>query len=103
MWCPHPRVLHSFPTRRSSDLAQPDDQRDDVAARWALWRAEKARRAEDHRGRGVSAAAVFARSEEHTPELQSPGHLVSRLPPEKKTHPPVPRQALERAPRRPAG
>jgi thiamine pyrophosphate-dependent acetolactate synthase large subunit-like protein len=35
------------------------DQRADVAARWALWRAEKARRVADDRGRGVSAAAVF--------------------------------------------
>ena len=36
-----------------------NDQRPDVAARWALWRAEKARRIADDRGRGVSAAAVF--------------------------------------------
>jgi pyruvate oxidase len=36
------------------------DQRPDVAARWAIWRAEKARRAADDRGRGVASAAVFA-------------------------------------------
>jgi len=36
-----------------------EDQRPDVAARWSLWRQEKARRCEDDRGRGVSAAAVF--------------------------------------------
>ncbi len=36
------------------------DQRPDVAARWAIWRAEKARRALDDRGRGVASAAVFA-------------------------------------------
>jgi thiamine pyrophosphate-dependent acetolactate synthase large subunit-like protein len=35
------------------------DQRPDVAARWALWRAEKDRRTRDDRGRGLSAAAVF--------------------------------------------
>jgi thiamine pyrophosphate-dependent acetolactate synthase large subunit-like protein/nitrite reductase/ring-hydroxylating ferredoxin subunit len=35
------------------------DQRVDVAARWAIWRQEKARRLADDRGRGVSAAAVF--------------------------------------------
>jgi pyruvate oxidase len=35
------------------------DQRPDVAARQALWRAEKARRALDDRGQGLSAAAVF--------------------------------------------
>jgi pyruvate oxidase len=40
--------------------ATPDDQRPDVAARWAIWRAEKQLRAADDRGQGVSAAAVFA-------------------------------------------
>ena len=35
------------------------DQRGDVADRWAIWRAEKARRLADDRGHGVSAAAVF--------------------------------------------
>ena len=35
------------------------DQRNDVAARWAIWRAEKQRRMDDDRGQGVSAAAVF--------------------------------------------
>jgi len=36
-----------------------DDQRADVAARWAIWRAEKTRRVADDAGHGVSAAAVF--------------------------------------------
>ncbi len=36
------------------------DQRPDVAARRALWDAEKARRARDDRGCGVNSAAVFA-------------------------------------------
>jgi thiamine pyrophosphate-dependent acetolactate synthase large subunit-like protein/nitrite reductase/ring-hydroxylating ferredoxin subunit len=36
------------------------DQRPDVAARQAIWRAEKASRATDDRGRGVNSAAVFA-------------------------------------------
>jgi pyruvate oxidase len=44
------------------------DQRPDVAARWDLWRAEKARRVADDRGRGVSAAAVMAALSEHLPE-----------------------------------
>ena len=35
------------------------DQRTDVAERWGIWRAEKARRLLDDQGRGVSAAAVF--------------------------------------------
>ncbi len=44
------------------------DQRADVAARWALWRAEKQRRVEDDRGHGVGAAAVFAALSEALPE-----------------------------------
>ena len=46
---------------RSAIAQRPDrpDQRADVAARWSIWRAEKARRLADDRGRGVSAAAVF--------------------------------------------
>ena len=43
------------------------DQRDDVAARWAIWRAEKARRAADDRGHGVPSAAVFAALSAHCP------------------------------------
>jgi thiamine pyrophosphate-dependent acetolactate synthase large subunit-like protein/nitrite reductase/ring-hydroxylating ferredoxin subunit len=44
-----------------------EDQRPDVATRWEIWRAEKARRAADDRGRGVAAAAVFAALSEHLP------------------------------------
>ena len=44
-----------------------EDQRPAVAARWAIWRAEKARRAADERGRGVSAAAVFDSLSRHLP------------------------------------
>lgn len=43
------------------------DQRPDVAARWALWRAEKARRARDDRGNGVNSSAVFGALTEHCP------------------------------------
>jgi len=35
------------------------DQRPQVAERWAIWRAEKARRRTEERGRGVSSVAVF--------------------------------------------
>ncbi|WP_372660569.1 thiamine pyrophosphate-binding protein [Amycolatopsis kentuckyensis] len=48
--------------------AKAEDQRADVAARWAIWRAEKARRVADDRGRGVSAAAVFDALSRHLPE-----------------------------------
>jgi pyruvate oxidase len=47
--------------------ADPEDQTVDVAERWAIWRAEKARRAADDRGMGVSAAAVFAALSDHLP------------------------------------
>ena len=47
--------------------AHNEDQRGDVAARWAIWRAEKARRAADNRGRGVPAAAVFDALSRHLP------------------------------------
>jgi pyruvate oxidase len=43
------------------------DQRADVAERWAIWRAEKARRAADDRGHGVASAAVFAALGTHCP------------------------------------
>jgi thiamine pyrophosphate-dependent acetolactate synthase large subunit-like protein/nitrite reductase/ring-hydroxylating ferredoxin subunit len=35
------------------------DQREEVASRWAIWRAEKQRRRLDDRGRGVNSASVF--------------------------------------------
>src|SRR5207253_9386484 len=68
--------LHSFPTRRSSDLP-------------ILWLACRAAR---HSSRAVNAEHVpvrlepagRSRSEEHTSELQSRGHLVCRLLLEKK-------------------
>jgi thiamine pyrophosphate-dependent acetolactate synthase large subunit-like protein len=43
------------------------DQRGELAERWALWRAEKAGRARDDRGRGVASAAVFAALNRHVP------------------------------------
>ena len=43
------------------------DQRPDVADRWAIWRAEKARRVQDDRSRGVAAAAVFDALGKHLP------------------------------------
>jgi thiamine pyrophosphate-dependent acetolactate synthase large subunit-like protein len=43
------------------------DQRGDVAARWAIWRAEKHRRAADDRGHGVASAAVFESLAGHCP------------------------------------
>src|SRR5690606_41713923 len=83
-----PRVLHSFPTRRSSDLRQAFGDADefDVAA---------PRREPVLAGQlpavhlcGLAAARVpvraVGRSEEHTSELQSRENLVCRLLLEKK-------------------
>ena len=36
-----------------------EDQRADIAERWSIWRAEKARRRSDDQGRGLSSALVF--------------------------------------------
>src|SRR5690625_6973377 len=63
-------VLHSFPTRRSSDLT--------------LVAAGTTRCSPSRPVRSSSAPGVAARSEEHTSELQSRGHLVCRLLLEKK-------------------
>src|SRR5437773_9758156 len=65
-----PRVLHSFPTRRSSDLRELRD-RDTRRQR------QRARAAREH----------DRRSEEHTSELQSHHDLVCRLLLEKKKEP----------------
>src|SRR5205823_13056477 len=89
-----PRSLHSFPTRRSSDLLACDR-----APRWRCRHAEAACRACS--GRGVHASASggdaspcrrsragdASRSEEHTSELQSLAYLVCRLLLEKKKEP----------------
>src|SRR5690625_6093926 len=68
------RDLHSFPTRRSSDLALPSRtiRQQTTPAPVATFERNK------------SAAAPSPRSEEHTSELQSRGHLVCRLLLEKK-------------------
>jgi thiamine pyrophosphate-dependent acetolactate synthase large subunit-like protein len=44
------------------------DQRGDVEERWAIWRAEKARRTDDDRGRGVGSAAIFAALTRQVPD-----------------------------------
>jgi thiamine pyrophosphate-dependent acetolactate synthase large subunit-like protein/nitrite reductase/ring-hydroxylating ferredoxin subunit len=43
------------------------DHRREVAERWAIWRAEKASRVADDRGRGVNSAAVFDALGRHCP------------------------------------
>ncbi|HEY5153233.1 MAG TPA: thiamine pyrophosphate-dependent enzyme [Acidimicrobiales bacterium] len=53
------RALTEKLTDRVTGPADRVDQRADVAERWVIWRAEKARRAADERGHGVASAAVF--------------------------------------------
>src|SRR5437763_3262361 len=78
------RLLHSFPTRRSSDLAR--RHCDDSFFR--------------HTGNGRSTRCVRPqgsqkRSEEHTSELQSPMYLVCRLLLEKKKIPSISKTCLQ--------
>src|SRR5438309_8990674 len=86
-----PLHLHSFPTRRSSDLESParvlldrplPGRPDDAAAPARRGRAPG--RAPGARGPGPEPGFPVPRSEEHTSELQSQFHLVCRLLLEKK-------------------
>src|SRR5690625_5794487 len=73
------RDLHSFPTRRSSDLGAGAGQRPGELAQGLGHQAGL------EADVGVAHLALdLGRSEEHTSELQSRGHLVCRLLLEKK-------------------
>ncbi len=52
---------------QEADLAA-EDQRQQVAERWAIWRKEKERRLDEERGRGVSSSAVFEAMNRAVPE-----------------------------------
>src|SRR5205814_8760481 len=82
------RRLHSFPTRRSSDLVRGGPERRDAHQEIAVAEnprhhpaavVERQRSPHDH-----ARARWWRRSEEHTSELQSLRHLVCRLLLEKK-------------------
>src|SRR5439155_26207982 len=101
--CDSPHVLHSFPTRRSSDLqgveqviagdaAAPTDARGRAILHFVPPRLRYFAAADlldpefdptQFSGRivllGVTWLGIVDRSEEHTSELQSRGHLVCRL------------------------
>src|SRR5207253_9354866 len=82
----HPH-LHSFPTRRSSDLPidLPDLDSADMQETSQEEYCENCGRVMVlKRGRFGQFMACTGRSEEHTSELQSRGHLVCRLLLEKK-------------------
>src|SRR5438552_8981339 len=70
------RDLHSFPTRRSSDLFRKVCKFEKEI--WPYWSCTSASLAWTHW------CKTNTRSEEHTSELQSPDHLVCRLLLEKK-------------------
>src|SRR5205809_5276764 len=89
LWYGHPRALHSFPTRRSSDLEEAVRMRGDSTLRERPRRRGSDRRTDQGRrmirGRRRETVEVpVERSEEHTSELQSRLHLVCRLLLEKK-------------------
>jgi thiamine pyrophosphate-dependent acetolactate synthase large subunit-like protein/nitrite reductase/ring-hydroxylating ferredoxin subunit len=50
-----------------TDLTQ-HDFTGEVAERWSIWRAEKARRVEDDRGQGINAAMLFETLSDHVPD-----------------------------------
>src|SRR5207253_11454520 len=92
--------LHSFPTRRSSDLSRAQSRADansypcsrrfpygsvsTTIVRMPI-RSKSARRGKErYSSPRFSTASRIRRSEEHTSELQSRGHLVCRLLLEKK-------------------
>src|SRR5437764_9822082 len=86
-------LLRSFPTRRSSDLAEGDVDRGRQQDRGGRDRVQReaqqagGRRPEQNPGDGAQcrhAPPPLLRSEEHTSELQSPMYLVCRLLLEKK-------------------
>src|SRR5699024_11537396 len=87
---PNHRDLHSFPTRRSSDLCSTGDakvtrpsRRSGAASCCSLGSVSPARRSRRRLMRATSARRR-SRSEEHTSELQSRFDLVCRLLLEKK-------------------
>src|SRR5438270_4940677 len=92
----HTRNLHSFPTRRSSDLKSPGRSRRKTRARseWPPSHRDSRKTVSGNPRAGTSPArglpdTVFRRSEEHTSELLSQSNLVCRLLLEKKKVTPI--------------
>src|SRR5207253_11299155 len=84
-----PLCLHSFPTRRSSDLSDiavvvNSLKSESRRSKMAPCARSKSRVPSAIRWARTSWSSAWARSEEHTSELQSRGHLVCRLLLEKK-------------------
>src|SRR5438552_14950885 len=89
-WYGDHRDLHSFPTRRSSDLELAAFARRFARRASRFVGSTTCRRSRRQAVRGsrscVGAKRRRKRSEEHTSELQSPDHLVCRLLLEKKNN-----------------
>src|SRR5690606_41560779 len=85
----HHRALHSFPTRRSSDLCGQSLQR----PQGDVGQIADGRGYQIERWRERSRGHLCLRSEEHTSELQSREKLVCRLLLEKKKQPDTPTYA----------
>src|SRR5207237_10859887 len=87
---PHPPHLHSFPTRRSSDLPLPSDRDASISGPPRWFCGDRVTGAPSLRLPACSGKAAPPapppRSEEHTSELQSHLNLVCRLLLEKKKH-----------------
>src|SRR5262245_62439341 len=80
------RVLHSFPTRRSSDLPGGMDNRLVAALEWSRYSFDPTQSFDSASSVTLidPVRGALTRSEEHTSELQSLRHLVCRLLLEKK-------------------
>src|SRR5205814_10734640 len=78
-----PPTLHSFPTRRSSDLIRHQRVTTPFGDE-GFWRPDKEVRQQALDDATLLAIERLLRSEEHTSELQSLRHLVCRLLLEKK-------------------
>src|SRR5205823_12803608 len=80
----HHRDLHSFPTRRSSDLFCSNRENSESAS--AVLPAKSGVFTVRRCWPDIRSAPLIHRSEEHTSELQSLAYLVCRLLLEKKKH-----------------
>src|SRR5436309_16032201 len=78
------RLLHSFPTRRSSDLGVPREAQFILQKRQSLSRRDPQLPLDQVEPGNHLGDRVLDRSEEHTSELQSRENLVCRLLLEKK-------------------
>src|SRR5207302_10505043 len=81
---PDPRHLHSFPTRRSSDLWRTRRRKALAISALLCWHALQLAVPFSQRPIMPAPPASCSRSEEHTSELQSRENLVCRLLLEKK-------------------